>query len=461
MSCTGIPQSCKEQFERLKAGKKANSTRKSQEYWVRRSGEMGLVDATGSRERIGVTPARIMNENEQEWPTEGIYFSGDAQKLGMHVLTPDDNRAARKKKEKITKASTDTAPPKDFGNETGGSKCLVDMKHKSNSIAEEASFEGADGASRPLSPGFSSSIALSSYLDDLSNEDALMSDLDILMEDDDSEEESSTRKSTARASPNKAAMTPETGEKNIVHGSSTLHTSGIAPSSAAEKGWETIISTLEATREVILSLREKHGENATALKELSSLGKALYKSLANQDENVSKFDDEGSGKFDIDNQRLPKRERRREQGRAEDGAFFSLQDLDYPTNVSIFVQSLIDSTDEYALERFISLPDVENDLQLMLAFPHKYISHSSQENWTGKLKVSSKLYGIQTQQTKLMDAFDEVIINGKESHGLALISGRSGSGKVSFTHLVMSLHHVCDFINQNLCYNRLFIHLYR
>ena len=53
-ACKFIPPSAREEFERLQAGKKTNSSRKSKEYWIRRSGEMGLVDTSIQDEDSGL-----------------------------------------------------------------------------------------------------------------------------------------------------------------------------------------------------------------------------------------------------------------------------------------------------------------------------------------------------------------------------------------------------------------------
>ena len=129
-------------------------------------------------------------------------------------------------------------------------------------------------------------------------------------------------------------------------------------------------------------------------------------------------------------ERSLKRGRRRDEHEPERGAA-SLQDLGYPTSISIFVQSLIDATDEDAVERFTAMSAVDNDLRLMIDFPDKYLFDAPPEATTGRLDMPSGLYGVHTQRSKLANAFQSVVATGEERHGLALISGRSGSGKVS------------------------------
>ena len=65
VSCPNMPQSVRGEFERLTSGKRPSSSRKAQEYYVRRSAEMGLVDVIPQN---GVV---------------GIYFEDDARKLGL------------------------------------------------------------------------------------------------------------------------------------------------------------------------------------------------------------------------------------------------------------------------------------------------------------------------------------------------------------------------------------------
>jgi hypothetical protein len=163
---------------------------------------------------------------------------------------------------------------------------------------------------------------------------------------------------------------------------------------------------------------------------LHSLGTELYRTLAAGDSAAMVASDgvrprpEGNG-----DGRSSKRERRHDEARLAHGAA-PLQDLGCPTNISIFVQSLIDATDEDAIERFTSLSDVENDLRLMIDFPTKYLFDPLNETSTGRLGLSQELYGIERQRERLMNAFQSVVVTGEESHGLALVSGRSGSGKV-------------------------------
>ena len=200
-----------------------------------------------------------------------------------------------------------------------------------------------------------------------------------------------------------------------------------------------LLITLRAAQEMVRSLREKYpDENLSSTgsplaSELHSLGKALYMTLGDEGNALAGVTPGTASPMAEDttaDERMPKRERRRngEDQRMHDTV--PLQDLGYPTNASIFVQSLIDATNEDAAERFTSLSDVDSDLRLMIEFSDKYLFDAPPEASTGRLDLSSVLYGIQTQRNKLMNAFQSVLVTGEERHGLALISGRSGSGKV-------------------------------
>ena len=142
--------------------------------------------------------------------------------------------------------------------------------------------------------------------------------------------------------------------------------------------------------------------------------------------------DNGSGNGNGNGERLQKRERRPIAPK--------LKDLGHPVGISIFCQSLIDATDEDAPERFATLTDVEDDVERMIAVPDKYVfgqaSLSISSNGSGggqMMNIPTTLYGRTVHQSMLLQAFQSVIGAGEESRGLALVSGRSGSGKVCFS----------------------------
>ena len=108
-ACQFIPPSAREEFERLQAGKKAKSSHKSQEYWIRRSGEMGLVDtAACAAMTASSSPAYTSadcgdtapNNNQLPVEPEGIYFEEDARQLGLRILMPPEEKASSSSKKK-------------------------------------------------------------------------------------------------------------------------------------------------------------------------------------------------------------------------------------------------------------------------------------------------------------------------------------------------------------------------
>ena len=200
-----------------------------------------------------------------------------------------------------------------------------------------------------------------------------------------------------------------------------------------------LLPFLRAAQETVRPLREKyHGTSISneICADLHSLGKVLYRMLAMENGGGSTSSTDVNMRSGDDSEEpLAKRERRRgevESGRqALEGGRFPLQDLGYPSTLSVFVQSLIDATDEDASDRFQSILDVDNDLRLMIEYPDKYLLEQSQEVFAGTFNSSSKLYGMQEQQNKLINAFQSVFVTGEEPRGLVLISGQSGTGKVS------------------------------
>ena len=206
------------------------------------------------------------------------------------------------------------------------------------------------------------------------------------------------------------------------------------------------------TREVVRHLRQKHEQTETAVAnasaaanaDLHTLGVALYQTLAG--ESFSNNIPASSLEQNNDNandggERSQKRERH--LGRQND--LPALRDLGHPIGLSIFVQSLIDATDEDAPERFASIGDVEDDLERMIVMPDKYVfgqpslPSSSSTTAAGQMQIATTLYGRQVQQSQLMQAFQGVIVTGEESRGLALVSGPSGSGKVCMFNFIIRL----------------------
>ena len=255
-------------------------------------------------------------------------------------------------------------------------------------------------------------------------------------------EEDGTANSAQQAI-NAASAPEESGPPASMHtalGPNGPSSSGMNSTSLAmDGGLQQLLLFLRASQETVRPLREKyHGASSSnqICSDLHSLGKVLYSMLAKEHGDGSTSSSNVNMRSEDDSEEpLAKRERRRgevESGRqALEGGRVPLQDLGYPSSISVFVQSLIHATDEDAPDRFQSILDVDNDLRLMIEYPDKYLLEQSQEVFAGIFNSSSKLYGMQEQQNKLMNAFESVIVTGQERRGLVLISGQSGTGKVS------------------------------
>lgn len=461
-TCKFIPSSAREEFERLQAGKKAHSSRKSQEYWIRRSREMGLVDtapcaatttATAATERTAAAPSA----NCPAEP-EGIYFEADAKKMGLCILMPSEGEvtatsaAASKKKKNAThatyqdnkrKSGPDSSNQKDIygGNErqaiTNGLELgtAAENDETSNQHFQGTAFTSDFDLLRVF-PAMDKNFSV----DDLGDDASLMSDLERLVEEGNDSEAGDAGGDDAISFGDILHRQNMSSAYAQPHG---LNAATAAPTqdSFMSEGDLKLLSTLRATKEMVRPLREKYpDENLSSTEsqlasDLHSLGKALYRTLEDEGCTSAEVTSGAARPMGEDanaDERLPKRERRRHAEYHRMHNAIPLQDLGYPTNVSIFIQSLIDATDEDAAERFASLSDVDNDLRLMIEFPDKYVFDAPPETSTGKLGLSSELYGMQTQRNKLISAFQSVVVTREERRGLALISGRSGSGKVRF-----------------------------
>ena len=463
VACQYIPPSAREEFERLTSGKRPQSSKNSQEYWIRQSGEMGLVDTATMGRTAASSPDYTsadssVAKNEPTVEHEGIYFEDDARKLGLRILRPpiEEKPSSATKKKKKTKGkgngknkSNDAAPEKYQSNKRKNG--LDSSKKDSRSGEVDASqvtiedgtnvSEGRaleeDVPSASLPPvGFPSPepfMAMNNSLGlaNLGVDASLMSDLERLLGEDESG--ISTAGGNIFDTSTNAAHAP--ADESNENGGPIQADIGIGIDSTSERDVQ-LLSTLRAAREMVRSLQHKNIEaSATGLQtaaELHSLGEALYRTLAGEGTTSAvSSNSEMPGPRDNNENRLSKRERRRDEDQLGHTSRTPLQDFGYPTGMSIFVQSLIDATDEDAVERFTSLSDVDNDLRLMIDFPNIYLFDALPQASTERLSFPSDLYGLQTQQNKLMNAFQSVVVTGEERHGLALISGRSGSGKVS------------------------------
>ena len=251
---------------------------------------------------------------------------------------------------------------------------------------------------------------------------------------------------------NGAGVSGENVSSVCVHaavGQNGLSSSGGSTTSLAldRSSLQQLLPFLRAAQETERPLRENYQGNSRSnqiCSNLHSLGIVLYKMLSMEHGDGSNSSSNVNMRSGDDSEEpLAKRERRRwevESGRqAEEGGRVPLQDLGYPSSISVFVQSLIDATDEDAPDRFQSILDVDNDLRLMIEYPDKYLVDPQGISSAGKLDVSTELYGVQAQQNKLMDAFRSVFVTGEESRGLVLISGQSGTGKVSYSSNIRTL----------------------
>lgn len=320
-----------------------------------------------------------------------------------------------------------------------------DMKKRANDqrVGTKGSFSARDNGGRAFDEHAKTAATAHENLDptssnaDLLDDDVLFSRLMQFSEGDGSAR--SAQKAIKDVSaPEESAPSASMHTSAGRNGPST--SGGSTTSLASDRiSMQQLLPFLRAAQETVQPLREKyHGVSSSSqiCSDLHALGKVLHRMLAIEHGDGSTSSSTVNPRAEDDSEEpFAKRERRREEiggGRqAGEGGLVPLQDLGYPTSISIFVQSLIDATDEDAPDRFQSICDVDNDLQLMIEYPDKYLFDPPHDTSTGKLAVSSELYGVQMQQNKLMNAFQSVIVTGKERRGLVLISGQSGTGKVS------------------------------
>ena len=415
---------------------------------------MGLVDtaaaacaarvASSSPDYTSADSGGTFSSAERPVEPGGIYFEEDAKKLGLRILMPPEEKAtgnsssaaAFKKKKNATRATSQgskrksapaTSNEKDI--QVGDDERKAITKHDQDTAAlPVVNFDSLN-----VLPAMGKDFSM----DDLGDDASFMSDLERLAGDDGGNEEGGGT-SSIDISDN---LHHHISAQALVNGGMNTATASTQDSSMSERDLK-LLTTLRAAREMVHSLRYKYpypsytstSTGSQLASDLHSLGKALYSTLEDEGnisvvvtpDAVRPITDDSN-----DDNRLAKRERRHHDESQRMRSTAPLQDLGYPTSVSIFVQSLIDATDEDAAERFTSISDVDRDLQLMIESPSKYLFDAPPEAPTGKLGVSSELYGIQTQRSKLMNAFRSVVVTGEEPRGLALISGRSGSGKVS------------------------------
>jgi hypothetical protein len=448
VGCSFIPPSAREEFERLTSGKRHQSSRKSQEYWIRRSGEMGLVDTA----TVPTAPPTANEDDAVE--SEGIYFEEDARKLGLSILEPpevtDSGTASPRDKAKGKKNERKEKKKKKKPTKDASTKHSHKRKSTLDPNKEDVGDARAIGGEDVPTAVSLSTMNQSSALEDIGIDASLLTELgSLLNEPVETSASLSEIPTTANAGAGTCIPQQNIGGKN--NGNSMNRSLVADDPYAAGDGLVSgrgmaLLSTLEAVRGMVRSLREKEdgasadGDQIAA--DLNSLGEALYRTLAG-DESAPAASPAGvnPGVEEERHERVPKRERHRDEDRPGGACdIVPLQDLGFPTKLCIFVQSLIDATDEDAAERFTSMSEVDIDLRLMIEFPNRYLFDPPQELLTGRLCVPSGLYGIKVQQNKLMNAFQSVVETGDMRHGLALVCGRSGSGKVrSIIGLIIDL----------------------
>ena len=162
VSCPNMPQAVRDEFERLTSGKKPNSSRKAQEYYLRRSAEMGLVDVIPQN---GVV---------------GIYFEDDARKLGLSVADPDALAQGEMTKKKPAVA----AAKKKHRKKTGGNEdASADVNLPPVAPAAASASASADlSLGTPLTAGLAGTAALNEFGIDLDLGDDALADLARLIE---------------------------------------------------------------------------------------------------------------------------------------------------------------------------------------------------------------------------------------------------------------------------------------
>ena len=472
-ACKFIPPSAREEFERLKAGKKTNSSIKSKEDWIRRSGEMGLVDTAAAACATKATSSSpdytcasadsggALSYTDRPVEPDGIYFEEDARKLGLRMLLlPDEKGTAAAKKQNSTRPRRNQGKKRKDG--TNGTSSQSDTTNDGRQVIGNGLGLGVAVVNNVTSGQHDQRTAAMSAvnfeslgafpvqamgkdfsLDDLGDDASLLLDLERLAGEDGGNNDDDDISSIG-ISENIHHHNAKSSQASANGGTNAVTRMESNQHSMTERDLK-LLSTLRAAREMVRSLPNKYPDETSSFSagsqmasDLHSLGEALYRALQDEGSTSAEAIPVTAGPMAEDanaNKRLPKRERRRCNENPGRGTV-PLQELGYPTNMSIFVQSMIDATDEDAPERFTSLSDVDNDLQLMIEFSDKYLFDALPEASTGRLEFSSELYGMQTQRSKLMNAFQSVVVTREEHCGLALISGRSGSGKVSSLDIV-------------------------
>jgi len=194
------------------------------------------------------------------------------------------------------------------------------------------------------------------------------------------------------------------------------------------------------------------GSNRADPEELYDLGAELYELFADRPpfdsgDNDSNLLGEGmmqaaDGAYSHDEQQRMKRGRAPE--RAKGKTFVPLGELGLPSALCSLVSSLLEakSNDREARDKYSSFEEVQEDMQLMVSNPKKYLFDSSGASGWAELQLldfhQDELYGRREQLSELTKAFDQVTAptHAGAKSGLVLISGYSGTGKSSLVRKV-------------------------
>ena len=160
---------------------------------------------------------------------------------------------------------------------------------------------------------------------------------------------------------------------------------------------------------------------------------AKRKSSAGTDSGRSLRDDDGD---DDDAGGRPNRSKRRQSSDYQSTASTtcdSLAEAGLPSSLQILITSLIDAVEdaETAPNQYKSVIDVEEDLNLMLSDPARYLYDAPPERLNGRLSLpEGKLYG-HDEHFKTLHTTFETSLGNANKRSIAMVCGDSGTGKSS------------------------------
>jgi len=107
----------------------------------------------------------------------------------------------------------------------------------------------------------------------------------------------------------------------------------------------------------------------------------------------------------------------------------TLLELGYPLSFAFLVDCLM-NPNALPADKFRSLDEVVEELQLMIRNPDRYLLDPPVELHGHQLRFpENKLYGRREHIASLFASFDQVIVSGAKSRGFVKVSGYSGCGK--------------------------------